>query len=270
MIKEMISAIEKSANAIDDILNEALDNRVQIAERERELLDIKIAETQRTIELEQGLYEEGYANNLDAQKAYLVQLKAEREKALVEEEKAIKRQQLYDKITQTGSLLTSVAQILAHATKMGLAGLALAPFAIATLWAIWGKAKSSSSKLEEGGSGSDTGIITGKRHSQGGERFLDHVEVERGEQWGVLSRPASAKYGNVFHDMVSSFNKDQMPNFMPVTNQVRVENSGPNSRLDKVITEQKKLNQSLLKQSQIGFMGNKKVIRNGNKIRIVG
>ena len=268
--QEMISAIEKSADAIDNILNEALDNRVQIAQRERELLDTKIAETQRTIEQEQDLYENGYANNLEAQKAYLVQLKAEREKALAEEEKAIKRQQLYDKITQTGSLLTSVAQILAHATKMGLAGLALAPFAIATLWAIWGKAKSSSSKLEEGGSGSDTGIITGKRHSQGGERFLDHVEVERGEQWGVLSRPASEKYGKVFHDMVSSFNKDQMPNFMPVTNQVRVENSGPNSRLDKVITEQKKLNQSLLKQSQIGFMGNKKVIRNGNKVRIVG
>ena len=268
--QEMISAIEKSANAINDILNEALANRVAIAQRERELLDTKIAETQRSIELEQQLFEDGYANNLTSQKEYLKQLQEERDKALIEEEKAIKRQQLYDKITQTGSLLVSVAQILASATKLGLAGLALAPFAIATLWAIWGKAKSSTSKLAEGGSGSDTGIITGKRHSQGGERFLDHVEVERGEQWGVLSRPASEKYGKVFHDMVSSFNKDQMPSFMPISNSVRVENSGPNSRLDKVITEQKKLNQSLLKQPQIGFQGNKKVIRNGNKMRIVG
>jgi hypothetical protein len=113
-------------------------------------------------------------------------------------------------------------------------------------------------------------MITGKRHSQGGERFLDHVEVESGEAWGILSRPASEKYGKVFHELVNSFNKDEMPQFAPVSNNVRVENSGPNSRLDRVISEQRKLNESLMRQSVITQVGGKKVIKTGNKVRIVG
>jgi hypothetical protein len=70
--------------------------------------------------------------------------------------------------------------------------------------------------------------------------------------------------------MVSSFNKNEMPNFMPVTNQVSVENSGPNSRLDKVNTSINKLNDNLTRQTQVTFTGNKKVIRTGNKVRIIG
>ena len=40
-------------------------------------------------------------------------------------------------------------------------------------------------------------MITGKRHSQGGERFLDHVEVESGEAWGhpVPSRIREVRQG---------------------------------------------------------------------------
>ena len=78
------------------------------------------------------------------------------------------------------------------------------------------------------------------------------------------------KYGKVFHEIVNSFNKDQMPQFMPVSNNVRVENSGPNSRLDKVITEQKRLNENLLRQSVLTQVGGKKVIKQGNKVRIIG
>ena len=87
---------------------------------------------------------------------------------------------------------------------------------------------------------------------------------------GILSRPASEKYGKVFHELVNSFNKDEMPQFAPVSNNVRVENSGPNSRLDRVISEQRKLNESLMKQSVITQVGGKKVIKTGNKVRIVG
>lgn len=101
---------------------------------------------------------------------------------------------------------------------------------------------------------------------------MDHVEVEGGEAFGVLSRSATSKYGDVFHNMVSSFNKDEMPQFMSpeVSNSVRIENSGPNSRLDKVNGSIKKLNEAITKQVQITNIGGKKIIRNGNKVRIVG
>jgi len=129
---------------------------------------------------------------------------------------------------------------------------------------------SSATKLAEGGSGSDTGVVTGKRHSQGGERFTDHIEVEGGEAWGVLSRPATQKYGEVFHEMVSSFNKDKMPSFVPISNSIMVENNGPNTRLDKVIKEQRRLNEAILSQPQVSISGSKKIVKQGNKIRIVG
>ena len=263
-------AIENMVSTITNTLDEIFDRRVEDTQRTRELLDTQIAESQRSLELEMDLMEEGYANNVEAKQKELETLKKQRAQALKDEEAAIKKQKALETVMQTSALITASAQ-----TFKAFPG-PLLPFAIATVAAMFAafiasKVKASAAaKLAEGGSGSETGIITGNRHFQGGERFLDHVEVERGETWGVLSRPASEKYGKVFHEMVSSFNKDQMPNFMPVTNQVRVENSGPNSRLDKVITEQKKLNESILKQSQISLSGNKKIIKSGNKIRIVG
>jgi hypothetical protein len=265
--QKMINALEKSADKVQQIFSDILVQRVEFAQRERELLDTRISETQRELELEASLMQEGYANNLTARKAYLEQLKTERDKALKEEEKAIRQQQTVEKLLQTMNLLTSVTEILKSATKKGLVGLAIAPFAIATLFAIWSKAKSSTTMLAEGGSGT----VTGRRHSEGGERFLDHVEIEQGERWGVLSRKASGKYGEMFHDMVSSFNKDQMPEFITptTTNLVRVDNNGPNSRLDRVIKEQEKMN-TQLKQGQLYTVGSKRIIKSGNKTRIIG
>ena len=52
-----------------------------------------------------------------------------------------------------------------------------------------------------------------------------------------------------------------MPDFMPISNSVMVENSGPNSRLDKVNGSINKLNQSILKQSYQYNIGNKRVIK---------
>jgi len=161
--------------------------------------------------------EEGFANNVETKRQELEELKKQREKALVEEEAAIKRQQTMEKISQTVSLISSAANILKTFTKLGPVGLVLAAAAIGTLYTIFANAKSkanASTKLEEGGSGTDYGMVIGRRHTQGGERFLDHVEVEQGEQWGVLSRKAAGKYGEVFHNMVSSFNKDQMPEIL--------------------------------------------------------
>jgi len=271
--KEQIDAVKEAYGVIVDTMDDIYEKQVDDAERNRELLDTRISETQRALELEMDLYQEGYANNVDAKRKELEELKKQRQQALVDEEAALKRQQTFDRISQAMNIATSASNILHAFTKLGPVGLILASAAIATLFTIWASVKTKSvavTKLAEGGSGENTGMITGKRHSQGGERFLDHVEVERGESWGVLSRPASSKYGEVFHDMVSSFNKDQMPSFMPVTNQVRVENSGPNQRLDKVNNSLNKLNENLTKQTHISQIGNKKVIKTGNKVRIIG
>lgn len=269
--EETIDAIKDMAGKFQEVLESTLQMRVETAQRERELLDNRIAETQREIDLEAELYQQGYANNLTARKAYLEELKVEREKALAAEEKAVRMEQAFERISQTTNIMSSVANLLKNFTKIPIVGIILATAAVGALFALWSSAKSRVTKLAEGGSGTETGMITGKRHSEGGERFLDHVEVEQGEAFGVLSRRATGKYGDIFHEMVNSFNRDEMPSFMPtVSNSVRVENSGPNSRLDKVIREQKRLNDSILKQSQLYSVGGKRIERKGNKVRIIG
>ena len=274
--QEIIDAIKETAGKVGDVLDDIFQRRVDDAQRTRELLDIRIAETQRSLELEMDLLEEGYANNVDAKKREVEALKKQREAALKAEEKAIKQEQLLAKISQTTNILSGVSDIIKIYSKIPIVGLILAAAAIASLFAIWGKAKSSASSVTfaEGASGTEKGIITGKSHAAGGERFLDHVEVERGEAFGVLSRKATDKYGKVFHNMVSSFNRDEMPDIMTsapiVNNPVTVENSGPNSRMDKMIIEQRKLNDQFSRQTQISTSGNKRIIKQGNKIRIIG
>jgi hypothetical protein len=271
--EEALGALREGADAVKDILDDIFEQRVEDTERRRDLLDTQIAETQRSLELEMDLMQEGYANNVDAKRKEVEELKKQRQQALIDEEEAIKKQKVFNTILQTTNLITASSEIFKTLSKIPIVGIPLAIATIATMFGAFVAAKAkatTATALAEGGSGSDTGMITGKRHSQGGERFLDHVEVESGEAWGVLSRPASEKYGKVFHELVNSFNKDEMPQFAPVSNNVRVENSGPNSRLDRVISEQRKLNESLMKQSVITQVGGKKVIKTGNKVRIVG
>lgn len=126
--------------------------------------------------------------------------------------------------------------------------------------------------MPRGGAGDETGIVKGRSHAAGGERFLDHIEVERGERWGVLNRRASDKYGRVFNEIVSSFNKNEMPSFLASenVNNITVNNDGSNSRLDRVIAEQRSLNEKLGKNEQVLISGHRKVIKKGNKIRIIG
>lgn len=271
--EEALGALKEGADAITGILDDIFAQRVDDTERRRDLLDTQIAETQRSLELEMDLMQEGYANNVDAKRKEVEELKKQRQQALIDEEEAIKKQKVFNTILQTTNLITASSEIFKTLSKIPVVGIPLAIATIATMFGAFVAAKAKASQatqLAEGGSGDEVGMITGKRHSQGGERFLDHVEVESGESWGVLSRPASEKYGKVFHEIVNSFNKDQMPQFMPVSNNVRVENSGPNSRLDKVITEQKRLNENLLRQSILTQVGGKKVIKQGNKVRIIG
>lgn len=271
--KDQIDAMRDAARTIEGILDDTFDRRVEMAERERELLDSRIAEVQRSIDLELQLMEEGYANNVEAKRNELEELKKQREQALRQEEKALKQQQIMESISQNVNLVSSVANLLKSFTKLGPAGLLLVGGAIATLYAIFASAKSKAAeatKLAEGGSGSDTGIVTGRRHSQGGENFLDHVEVEKGEAWGVLSRPATQKYGEVFHDLVSSFNRDEMPQMMPIVNNVNIDNKGSNSRLDRVNNSINRLNNNITRQPQISLHGNKKIIKKGLNMRVIG
>jgi hypothetical protein len=275
--KQMVDAAKSTADQLKGVMDDLFQRKVDDAQRNRELLDTKIAESQRELEGEQDLMREGYANNVDLKKKEIEDLKKQREKALKDEEKAIQRQRTMDAISQTIALTTSVANIFKANSKAGVVGIVLAIAAVAAMIAAFASAKSSISssvKLARGG----TGTVSGLTHSQGGERFLDHVEVERGEDWGVLSGSASRKYGTPFRELVEAFNKDDrkmiFSSFNKINpqligsnvNKVIVDNSGQHKRLDKVNANLERLNRQ---KEEIIETGNATIIIKGHTKKII-
>lgn len=270
-----INNARETVDMIVGMLDSLYTKRVEDATRNRELYDQRISELQQEVNRELEITRMGYASDLSLKQQQLSKLKTERDKALLDEEKAIDRQRKLQLIVQEISLASSAAKLIQSAIEdKGVLGLILAAAEVATMFLMFAEYKDQAKQtvqLGRGGSGDSTGMITGKNHSEGGEHFLDHVEVEGGEKWGVLSKRASGKYGKVFDYMVDSFNKDKVPEvFTNVANVVNVDNNGSNSRLDKVIEEQRKLNDKWGKDQRVIVEGNKRIITRGNKIRIIG
>jgi hypothetical protein len=255
------------------VMDEIFANRVDDAQRNRDLIDEQIEYTTEALDREMELAKLGYANNVDAKKKELEDLKKAREKAIKEEEKAVKAQRAMDTVMQVTSLITASAQILKGTAKDPITlGIAIAT--IAAMFAAFGIAKASAAKatkLAEGGVGTEIGIIGGKSHQEGGEPFLNHVEVERGEMWGVLSKSAAAKHGKEFSQIVTSFNKDNLvvervdaPN-----NYINVDVNQTNSRLDKVENQLIKLNRHFAGQKEVHETADVRIEKIGNKTRII-
>jgi hypothetical protein len=270
--KKQLDALKEAKDSILSTMDEIFQARVDDAQRRRELLDTQIDETQQELNTEIELYKAGYASNVAAKKKELDDLKKQRDIALKKEEEALKRQRQFDTIMQVSSLISASANIFQAYSKIP-GGLLISIGVIAAMFAAFAATKikaAEMTKLAEGGSGTRTGMITGRSHARGGEHFLRHVEVEGGESWGVLSIPATQRYGKVFHHMVSSFNRGEIPTAVAnkISNNVLVENSGPNSRLDAVIAEQRKLNAKLSGDSVQDF-GNVVIIRKGSTTRTI-
>lgn len=268
---EQKEALQGAVNDTVDALDQIFEARVQDAERTRELLDTQISETQRALEAEMELMKAGFASNVDAKRKELEELQKQREAALKKEEAAIKAKRQLETVTQTVSLISAAAE-----TFKAFPG-PLLPIAIATvaaMFAAFAAAKlkaAAAAKLAEGGTGTETGMITGRSHAQGGERFLDHVEVERGEMWGVLSKRATAKYGKQFGQIVTSFNKDQIPvqQMADVHNNILVDVSQTNERLDRVQNELKRLNKHFDNDLQVRETSTARIEKKGNRTRII-
>ena len=267
---EAQDAIKEGIKAMTDALDEIFEARVQDTERTRELLDTQISETQQALEAEMQLMQSGYANNVELKRKELEALKVEREKALKEEEKALQAQRALDTATQISSLITASANIIKGYSKLPIIGQILAIAAIAAMWGTFAAAKTKAAavtKLAEGG----VGTVAGRSHAEGGEPFLNHVEVERGEMWGVLSKNATQKYGKAFNKVVTSFNKDKMPVMEPAfaENNILVDVNQTNTRLDKVEFQLVKLNKHFASEGKVIETATARIEKRGNKTRIV-
>jgi len=281
MVREGEKQAKEAYQKIEDAEKDAAERQIEIQKYKWEAIEtlasgaINVIANKQQKQYEEELRQiddrlkyniEAYADDEEMQTMFYEQAKAEKER--LDREYAKKARDLaIIEATIRGALAVAQAWAEEKTWQMALVRSLAAASAVAVEIATI-----SSQPLAKGGSGDDTGIIKGKRHSEGGERFLDHIEVEGGEAWGVLSRPATAKFGKEFHEIVSSFNRGEMPSITasPVNNSIFVNNDGSNSRLDKLIAEQRSLNEKYGKEPQIIVSGSRKIIRKGSNTRIIG
>lgn len=255
-----------------DFIQTIRNQKTQDAQRERELLDTQISETQSALETQLELQRAGYASNVAAKQRELDELNQKRRLALEEEEKAIERQQRLERTVQSINLASSVTNILKEFTKLGPLGLALSTAAIASLFKIFSEARSKSSEVTKYAKGGWTG--KGTYRDETGQRVAGIVHEEE----FVVKRGPAHRFRGVLEAinkedkiaLVRNFNK-----FIPqmAVNNITVENNGPNNRLDRINSQLHQLNNTLQPKKQareeVIELERATIYKKGNTIRLV-
>jgi len=214
MSDEQKEAIKKSLSTIvdsfKDFLNQYYEVDLEMAKKITETANERIKAKDEELKAEQELQKEGLANNVLMRELELEKLTEQRNKALAEEEKIKKKQRQLETLEQTGALITASANIWKSNSILGPLAPVLSIATIAAMWAsfIASKAKAKElTKFEHGGHG----ILGGERHAFGGT-YIDGIgEGEKGEYFGIISRPMTAKYKPILPLIFDSLNKGLFP-----------------------------------------------------------
>jgi hypothetical protein len=211
-----------AANSIYANLSSSFNSYVQ--ERQGQIDDLKaqnddliasinesIQQTQDAITQEVELAKLGYANNVDAKKAELEELKKQKQAALENDRKIAKEQQklqrekaVADALSQASSLAVAGAQVFASESSKGLVGVITAISAITLLLSTFlrFKAQASSAAAQSLGEGGtldfimngrrDSGTLFGKSHSHpsGGMRIEGTNIFVEGDEEVIRKRSA--------------------------------------------------------------------------------
>ena len=210
-VEVILKNIRIIAREITEIFNEvneaAQKNNKKVIENLQEVID----ETEKKIETETELQQMGLANNLQGEQDYLAQQMALREEAF-ERQKQLELQKLaIDSIAQLSNLITASTSIWKSTSELPQPAGAI--LAIATIGAMFGSFIASKAKAAElvksQESFEEGGVVQGKRHTQGGEKFYSSdgnhmVEIEQGEY--VTNRQSTSKY----MDLLNAINNDEI------------------------------------------------------------
>lgn len=222
--KKIIEGIQTAASTTIDVLNSinanriaASDQAIDAANAEIDAIQELIDEKEDALAREQERAELGFATREQQIQDEILLLqeqqqaeKVERDKALAQKKKAQKEQFVLDTITQGSSLITAAAQIFNSVAAIPFLGPIIGASLVAAMLGSFAAAKVrvfksiQQQKAEKG----MYGEVKGRRHSEGGERFGDHIEVEDGESFGVLSRGATARHKDMHHLFVNALNKN--------------------------------------------------------------
>jgi hypothetical protein len=219
-VKEKLAGV---ANEVVNGLQQVLDAQTEANEERIDQLDESISASQDALDTELALAEQGFANNVEGKQAELAALEKQREEEFKKQKSLAKKQFALDTAVQASSLITAAANVLKGFSTIPLVGQILGITQVALMVAAFFASRASAlSSINSGGpqaatgaSGKgSTGKVHGRYHSQGGERFTDHLKIERDEAWAVLSRKATGKHGDVFEKFAMGLNAGRTPDEM--------------------------------------------------------
>ena len=216
--EDQIDAMSQATDFIVNQFSEILAAEVELAEKEKELADERVARAQSAYEAEVEARNKGYANNVATAKKELEQEKKNQLQKQKMLEAAQKRQQAVDTIAQTSSLITASALLWKSFAGTGPAAPFLAAAAIAAMWASFAVAKIKARQVTSAGSEEygEGGLefLEGGSHASGNDIDLGvnnkrrrRMRAEGGEALAIINKRRTRQYRKVLPDVIESFNK---------------------------------------------------------------
>lgn len=187
----ILDSTKQAVTQILDVYSSFLKERIELKQKEVDSLNEKIDEAQSSLDKELELQKEGYASNVKNKQAEVDALKAERDRALVEQKKAQKEEAKVAIATQAvqfassvSSMISAAANIIEQYSSIPFVGWALGVAAAGSMFAGFLGLRASIKNYQSLETG---GEIGGKRHSQGGNKYRsidgnnEIIEIEKGE-----------------------------------------------------------------------------------------
>lgn len=220
---EILAPYVQLFDAISQAWTDGIQRDIEAGDFRIDALKEQIDKTEEELDRENDLKEKGFANNADAKKKEVEELKAQLEKEEADRKENVKRMQdaqkvingirsaemIAQSIEQTVNLTTAATKIFKATSGIPFIGVALAIGAVASMIAGFLAIRSTiknagSQKFEKGDE-----IASGKRHSQGGNKYrsIDGndpriLEIEEGEF--IVNRRSTQKH----KDLIRAINND--------------------------------------------------------------
>jgi len=207
--KESLDAVKTATQQLEGILSEHFDNEVKIAKKRVDNADRELENAKTNLEKQYMLKEQGYASNIMLAEKEFNDAKRIQKRALEEERKALRQQQIMQGIEQSVNLVSASAAVI---KKVG----ADKPYVylplIGAMWTAFIATKVRASRetrqeFSEGG----TDVFDGGTHASGndtyfGKRNGKKMFAQKGERWAIFNDKATALYGDNLKNWIKQIN----------------------------------------------------------------
>lgn len=209
---KQMDAVKEGAQMALNELASFLDQTVALRQQEVQSLTQAIEEKGRELDREIDLNKEGFASNVETKQAEYEELKAQRQKAMKDQQQAQRAQMALDTAVQASNLITSSTSIYKTLSPLGPLGIGIAVATIATMFGTFLAAKAKALQATktptfEKGGGFE---IKGASHKEGGVDLIDNksgkklAEYEGHEYLFAINKKSTYKYT----ELLEAINKD--------------------------------------------------------------